>query len=321
MSDKSNIQIIENEDAFAKVKKKTNKKRQQTMFLIIILAIPMLNWLVFWLYVNISSFVLAFQDPRGNWDLINFTLLWDELTSPYGNTIGMALKNTLKYFLSNVFIIFPLSFVISYFIYKRILCYKFFRIIYFLPAIVSGVALTTVYSNMILPQSPLAAFLMKMGVNVPPEGFLMNPKTATSAIIVYCIWTGFSSNTILMSGAMARVPVEILESAKLEGCPPFKELVLLIFPLIWSSLSTMLVFLLTGLFNASGPILLFHPDGAFNTTTLSFWIFKQVYGGGQLGGTGNYGLVSCAGLVFTTIGMPIILFIRWAFEKIPAVEY
>lgn len=174
---------------------------------------------------------------------------------------------------------------------------------------------------MILPQSPLAAFLMKMGVNVPPEGFLMNPKTATSAIIVYCIWTGFSSNTILMSGAMARVPVEILESAKLEGCPPFKELVLLIFPLIWSSLSTMLVFLLTGLLNASGPILLFHPDGAFNTTTLSFWIFKQVYGGGQLGGTGNYGLVSCAGLVFTTIGMPIILFIRWAFEKIPAVEY
>ena len=131
MSDKSNIQIIENEDAFAKMKKKTNKKRQQTMFLIMILAIPMLNWLVFWLYVNISSFVLAFQDPRGNWDLINFTLLWDELTSPYGNTIGMALKNTLKYFLSNVFIIFPLSFVISYFIYKRILCYKFFRIIYF----------------------------------------------------------------------------------------------------------------------------------------------------------------------------------------------
>ena len=64
MSDKSNIQIIENEDAFAKVKKKTNKKRQQTMFLIMILAIPMLNWLVFWLYVNISSFVLAFQDPR-----------------------------------------------------------------------------------------------------------------------------------------------------------------------------------------------------------------------------------------------------------------
>ena len=61
MSDKSNIQIIENEDAFAKVKKKTNKKRQQTMFLIMILAIPMLNWLVFWLYVNISSFVLAFR--------------------------------------------------------------------------------------------------------------------------------------------------------------------------------------------------------------------------------------------------------------------
>ena len=36
MSDKSNIQIIENEDAFAKVKKKTNKEREQTMNLTMI---------------------------------------------------------------------------------------------------------------------------------------------------------------------------------------------------------------------------------------------------------------------------------------------
>ena len=296
-------------------------KKSQAIFLIGILCLPVLNWLVFWLYVNISSFVLAFQNTRGEWSFVNFTLFWDQLTSPYGDTIGTAILNTLKYFATNIFVIFPLSIIISYFIYKRIIGYRAFRIIFFFPAIISGVALTTVYSNMISPTGPLGFILKSLGVNVPQEGYLMNPDTATRAILVYSVWTGFCSNVILIGGAMSRVPVEVLESAKLEGCPTFKELIFLILPLIWSSLSTLLVFLLTGLLNASGPILLFHPDGGYNVTTLSFWIFKQVYGGGQLAGTGNYGLVSCTGLIFTLVSMPVILTIRWLFEKIPSVEY
>lgn len=163
--------------------------------------------------------------------------------------------------------------------------------------------------------------LEKMGINVPEEGFLLNTDTATPAIMIYCVWTGFSTNMIIISSAMSRVPVEVLESARLDGCSAFKELIFLILPLIWSSVSTLVIFLLTGIFNASGPILLFHPDGGFDTMTLSFWIYQQVYGGGTYGGTGNYGLVSCAGLIFTCIGVPFILLIRWLIEKIPTVEY
>ena len=81
---------------------------------------------------------------------------------------------------------------------------------------------------------------------------------------------------------------------------------------------------LTSFFSTSGPILLFAPDGHAGTTTLSYWIFKQVYGSGEFGtagGTQNYGLVSAAGLVFTVIWVPVILFVRWLMEKVPTVEY
>ena len=302
-------------------KKSVSWKKNQNIFLFCILLIPALNWLVFWLYVNISSFVLAFQTNTGEWSLINFTLFWDQLTSPYGETIGAGLLNTFAYFGLNLLVIFPLTLIISYFIYKRIAGYKAFRIIFFLPAIISGIVLVSVYTNMISPTGPIGALLKKMGVNMPEEGFLLNPDTATPAILIYCLWTGFTTNMIIISSAMSRVPVEVLESARLDGCSAFKELIFLILPMIWSSVSTLVIFLLTGIFNASGPILLFHPDGGFNTMTLSFWIYQQVYGGGAYGGTGNYGLVSCTGLIFTCIGVPIILFVRRMIEKIPAVEY
>ena len=42
---------------------------------------------------------------------------------------------------------------------------------------------------------------------------------------------------------------------------------------------------------------------------------------GAAGGAGSYNLVSAAGLCFTLVGVPIILFVRWLMEKVPAVEY
>ena len=302
-------------------KKKSAMKRRETIFLVCILALPVLNWIVFWLSVNVSSFVLAFQDNMGDWSFINFTLFWDQLTSPYGDTVGMAILNTLKYFAVNLLLIFPLTLVMSYFIYKRLAGYRVFRVIFFLPAIISGIVLVSVYSNMISPTGPIGALLEAMGVQMPEEGYLLNPDTATPAILIYCIWTGFTTNLIIISSAMSRIPVEVLESARLDGCSSFKELIFLILPMIWSSVSTLVIFILTGIFNASGPILLFHQDGGYNTMTLSFWIYQQVYGGGTYGGTGNYGLVSCAGLIFTCIGVPFILLVRRLIEKIPAVEY
>ena len=302
-------------------KKKSAMKRRETIFLVCILALPVLNWIIFWLSVNVSSFVLAFQDNTGEWSLINFTLFWDQLTSPYGDTVGMAILNTLKYFAVNLLLIFPLTLVMSYFIYKRVAGYRVFRVIFFLPAIISGIVLVSVYSNMISPTGPIGALLEAMGVQMPEEGYLLNPDTATPAILLYCVWTGFTTNLIIISSAMSRIPVEVLESARLDGCSSFKELIFLILPMIWSSVSTLVIFILTGIFNASGPILLFHPDGGYNTMTLSFWIYQQVYGGGAYGGTGNYGLVSCAGLIFTCIGVPFILLVRRLIEKIPAVEY
>ena len=81
---------------FVKKKKKSNK-RSELIFLTAILVVPTIHWLVFWLYVNMSSFVLAFKSQAGEWSFINFEMFWSSLKSPYGDTVGRSLANTLKY--------------------------------------------------------------------------------------------------------------------------------------------------------------------------------------------------------------------------------
>ncbi len=297
-------------------------RKKTAIFIITMLAIPVINWLVFWLYINIQSIGLAFLDARTKqftWD--NFKYFWDQLTLAGGSGIlFIALKNTLIYFGSTVLIVLPISLVISYFLYKKIAGYKIFRVIFYLPAIISGMALVAAYKELIGPGNLWDMFLHLFGKSVPQKGYLNDAHSATVVILIYTIFTSFTSNVLLFSGAMARVPTEVLESAKLEGCSPFRELIELIFPLIWPTFATQLVFTMTGIFTASGPLLLFNPpDGS---TTISYWIFTSVYGPNGNGAAENaYNLVSAAGLCFTLAGLPIILGVRKLTDKIDPVEY
>lgn len=295
----------------------TKRVFQKYIFLAVLLIVPVANWLLFWFAVNVQSILLAFQDNRtGAFTWWNFQYFWQELTTVDGE-IGLAVVNTLKYFFSNLLIVIPLSMVIAFFIYKKILGYKVFTIIFYLPSIISSVAMVQIYMQMLASGGPIDS-LFGGALNIPVEGFFSRPDTATNMIVLYTIWTGFSSNILLFVGAMTRIPIEVFEAAKLEGCKPGREFVSLVFPLIWPTISTMLILSFTGLFNASGPILLFGADSeSLKTTTISYWIFKEVYEGGM----GGVNAVSATGLCFTVVAVPLILFVRWIAEKVPEVEY
>lgn len=303
------------------VSKKTLKKDGSLIFIIVLLAIPVVHWIIFWLYVNMQTIFLAFMDSRtGAFTFNNFYTLWESLVSPYANSIGISVKNTFVYFGQSLLISMPLCLVIAFFLYKRIFGYPFFRVMFYLPVIVSGVVMTTVYTQIIDPSGPLGIIMKQLGLEMPREGYLARPESATTMIAIYCIWTSFTGNVLLFGGGMSRIPLEVLEAAKIDGCGPFREIVNIVFPLIWPTVSTQIVFLFTGMFNSSGPILLF-TNGQYETSTINFWIFKQVYGDGTIGGTGKYNLVSCAGVCFTILGVVVITIVRKIFDKVDSVEY
>ena len=289
----------------------TPSKRGQTLFLTVMLIVPIVQWAIFWLYVNIQTILLGFQTRIGEWTLSNFRQLFYELGTA-GSSINTAVLNTLRYFATNVCVIMVLALIISYFMFRQIKGARVFRIIFYLPAIISTVAMTTVFENFIAPTGPVGYIFESLGREAPE--LLADSSTATNTIIFYTVWTGFGTNILLFTGAMSRVPMSVLESAKLDGAGMGREIVSIILPLIWPTLSTLLILNCTSIFSASGPILLF-TSGGYGTTTIGYWIFDMVYN------YNSYNMVSAAGLFFTCIGVPFIMLVRWLIEKIPAVEY
>lgn len=287
------------------------------VFVVAILVIPIVHWLIFWFGVNINSILMAFQLPTGEWSLETLQTVVREIVGNQSNAdinLNTAIKNTFIYFIKDLLML-PFHLIIAYFFYKKIPGYRVYQVIFYLPSIISGVAFSTMFSSFIASSGPLGVLLKNMGVNPVPQ-LLANSDYATKTILFYTIWIGWGGNMLLLGGALARVPLEILESARLDGIKPWQELVYMILPLIWSTLSTLLILNMTSLFLADGPILLF-TAGKYQTSTIGYWIFDKVY----YQGIGAYNSVAAAGLVFTVVGTPIILFVKHLIEKVPVVEY
>ena len=289
-------------------------KRVNQLFLISMLTIPILHWFVSWLFVNIQSILMAFQLPTGEWSALNFTVLMKNLTDPKSEII-LSLKNTFKWFLFSDCFMFPFTIVLNYFFYKKMPGYRLFRILLYVPGLLSSVALSSMVRRVVLPSGPLGTILQSLGMEEVPL-FFTNPLYANKAMFLYSFWLGWGGNMLLLGGTYARVPAEVLEAAKLDGCGPVRELVQLIIPMISSTLITLIILRLTGIFNNSGPLFLF-TQGNYGTMTLAYWIFDSV----RFGGVSTYNTVAATGLVFTCIAVPLILTVRWLLEKIPVVEY
>lgn len=215
----------------AKIKRslsgKTKAKLYEWGFITVMLAVPLTNLVIFYFAVNINSVLMAFQENLGGktvWSGYQFTRLFKELgMSDF--IITEAIRNTLIFFLLGLLIINPLSLLLAYFLYKKIIGYRIFRFVFFLPSIISATVLTALYKQLIAPGGVVALVVEALGGSVPLLGYLATEGTALTAIVIYTLWTGFGVNIILFNGAMTRIPEEVMEYARLDGVGSGRELV------------------------------------------------------------------------------------------------
>ena len=287
---------------------KLKREGGKYIFLLSMLAVPLISFCVFWVYVNFQSILNAFRiEIRGEivWSFANWKVFLQDLTQPNGYAnMPMLLRNTMLYFSVNMVIIFPISFFLAYFLFKKIFGYKFFRVVFFLPNIISAAVLATLYKFMLNPSlGGIVPTLISKLTGSAPQNYLISDDYAIVAVLIYCIWTGFSVNMILFNGAMGRVPKEVMEAAKIDGVSMFGEMFRVIVPMIWPTLSTMIIMNFANIFIVSGPVLLL-TNGAYNTSSISFWMFiitrnqESIY------------YPSTAGLIFTILAIPIILVVK-----------
>lgn len=294
-------------------KKKKAFSFERFFFIISFTIIPVISFCVFYLYVNFDSFLMAFQKPVDGtlvWTLDNFTWVFNKIKN--GSTLPVddlrqAFLNTFITFGVQI-IMFFVGVLVSYFLYKKILGYKAFRIIFYLPTILSSVVTSFFYIELMnsdfVPK--VIEFLYHLDYEVKSP--LSDSSFANKMVLLNLIWLSFPSNMILWGGAFSRIPTSVLESARIDGAGWIRELFQIILPCVWPTLVIMLTTSLASIFGATGNVFLL-TAGEYGTQTVSNWMYMKVLQSGSDMSAMLY-RVSALALILTVISCILALGIR-----------
>ncbi len=306
-----------------KPKKKHNWGR--TIFIICMIAYPLLQFLVFWAYVNIDTIVMSFQ--RLDYELgeifvglDNYKWAFERLTSPDEPDLRNSIINSIYLFLSNNFVLLPVSIFCAYILQKKVPGSKAFRVIFFLPNIISVVVLTMSFSFMIDSTfGPINEILKALGLGgiIPKNGWLGDKSTVMWMVLFYCLWAGIGYNVVLLSGAINRIPTDIFEAGKMDGIGLWRELVQVVTPMISGTITTLFVSGVSVIFTLFLQPMLLTGGGPYDglSSTIALFIMNLV-------NANQLYKAAAVGMIFTVIGIPLIQLIKWLLERFfPAVEY
>lgn len=318
---------------------KKKKKIGETIFIICLLAYPLLQWGIFWLYPNLKTFALPFMEfddwegtyifPHSQGLFYNFkeqiegflrldlngnhSLLWNAFFNTF-NALGINL------------IILPIAIIIGYALAKHVPGEKFFRVVFFMPNIISTIVLCFAFRFMFETKStglfngPAAKVLLGLGFDY--NGWVTtDPDTIWTLIYIFCIWAGLSVNVVLISSAFQRIPRDIIEAARLDGVSFFGEFFHIGLPLIMPTVTTFIINTVMCLssFYFQPYLLLKENWGANGMYATIPWL---IFDFSQTSDQTKYILVATIGIMFSIIMMPLIIFARWIGKKLtPDVEF
>ncbi len=310
-------------EMFGKKEEAVNLKRikrkadiRKYLFIWLGLALPIANFLIFFVYVNISSIDMAFRHSTRDgyvYDFANFISIFEEFRNPY-SLISESLLNTIKYWAFGFFIVMPLCYLISYFFYKKIWGYNFFRYVFFMPSIISAVIMSSFFKFMVEPDGPLT--LLIKSITGKQILLLSNSDTAFTTLLLYGLWGGFGINLIYFTANLQRIPIDIIEYSRLDGVNTWQEIRYLLFPLTWPFYSTFMFLNLCGIFGSGGAALLL-TQGAYGTYDFPYWQYVKVTDGES----GSTYICAALGWLITLIAMPISLLFKHLADKVEAVEF
>ena len=293
--------------------KKKSFFTKDLLFYSLMLLFPLAQFAIFYIGVNGRSFLYAFQKI----DVLSNQVTWT--IEPLANAFKQMLEPTLLRVMGMSFLSFALTYVIgtvlallfSYFIYKKLPFGNFFKVMLFLPSILSAIVMVTIYQNFVEIGLPS---ILNSWFGSGVKGLIENPDTRYGAIVFYNIFVSFGTSVLMYSNAMSGLSVEVSEAAKIDGASAWDEFIHIVLPGIFPTISTFAVTSVASIFiNQMNLFSFFNLTASNEVQTYGYYLYVQT-----VNSTSNeaaYPFICAIGLLLTVIAVPLTLLTKWALEK------
>ena len=297
----------------ANKKKKKSIFTKDLLFYSLMLLFPLTQFAIFYIGVNGRSFLYAFQKIDGSTNSITWTV------EPFVNAFRQIFQPTLLKVLGTSFLSFALTYAIgtvlalffSYFIYKKLPFGNFFKVMLFLPSILSAIVMVTIYQNFVEIGLPSILTSWFGGAH---KGLIENPDTRFWAIVFYNVFVSFGTSVLMYSNAMSGLSVEVSEAAKIDGANSWHEFFHIVLPGVFPTISTFAITSVAGIFINQMNLFSFFGTGASgDVQTYGYYLYVEALRAGT--NESEYPIICAIGLLLTCVAVPLTLLTKFALEK------
>ena len=302
--------------AIKNMKRKGMRDVGELIFYICLIALPLLQVAIFYVYVNLNSFLMSFQRYNGvdgvfvwDWGKANFRWLLDDWKF---KVLLDAFWNSLFVWVLTAIFGRLLAILFSYYIYKKYVMAKLFKFFLFLPAVLPGILLVLVFKY--FADQAIPGYLKEVfgKPNVTP--LFQNPNTRLTALYFFNIWASFGAQILIYTGSMDQIAPEIIEAGEVDGVKPYQELFLIVIPMILPTIATFMVASVATLFtNQASLYSFFGANVDPEERTLGYYLFILV-SGEKYPNKSGYTYASLLGIICTLIALPLTLGVRRLLE-------
>ncbi|MDT2848736.1 sugar ABC transporter permease [Vagococcus carniphilus] len=146
------------------------------------------------------------------------------------NLFKLSFYNTLYYVVIGVPLSVTFSILLSVLLNNQLKGIKLFRTIFYLPAVLTGVAVYILWMQLLSPSSGLINILLKY-IGIQGPSWLQDPFWTKPALIMMKVWSSGSA-ILLYLATLQNVPTTLYESASIDGASSIKKFFKITIPLI-----------------------------------------------------------------------------------------
>lgn len=211
----------------------------------------------------------------------NFKVLWDDMDfiESFQNSILLIVLVAI------ITIFFALTFA-AILTRENIAGQNFFRIIFYIPNILSIVVIAGIFSAVYDPSDGLLNNIFSIfSWESIQQKWLGNQNIVIYSVAGALVWQAIGYYMVMYMSSMASIPKSYYEAASLEGASRLKQFTSITLPLIWTNIRTTLAFYIISTINLSFLLVKAMTGGGPNGSTEVFlsYMYAQAYGNSTYG--------------------------------------
>lgn len=196
--------------------------------------------------------------------------------------VYQVLLNNLKFMVSIPLVIF-VALVAAVLLFERFKGWKFFRIIFFLPNVLSVAVIGLIFRNAFSFDGAVNQLIIISGGE--PVQFFIDANYSIWIIILALVWSGFGYQALLLLAGLTAINPSVFEAAAIDGAGWWRRLFSITLPNIRKVLG--FVFIINVLYTFGGIfgfIFVITAGGpGFETTTIDYLSYLRAFSSNNLG--------------------------------------